>query len=238
MKIMVTGSEGFICGYLVENLLDNGHEVIGIDNFSKYGEIKRSYSNNPNYTFIEGDVCDTPVMISRTGYTGELGFEIYGDPKFIKLIWDVFIDSGIMPAGLACRDLLRMEMKYCLYGNDINEETSPLEAGLNWVVSYKDFFIGVEQIRAQEEKGINKKLIPFILKDKGIPRKGYEIYNTENKIGLVTSGTFSIGLNYGIGIGYIDAKHHHENIFIDIRNKKYLAQVVKPPFIKNYSLHK
>ena len=178
------------------------------------------------------------LLISRTGYTGELGFEILIDNNFIISLWNEIINKGAIPCGLAVRDILRMEMKYCLYGNDIDEKTTPIEAGLNWVVSSKDKFIGKDKIRMQETRGVNKKLKPFILKDRGIPRKGYKIYNKEKEIGVVTSGTFSIGLNYGIGIGYIDSECENENIFIDIRNKKYLAEVVKPPFIKNYSLHK
>ena len=177
------------------------------------------------------------LLISRTGYTGELGFEILLDNNLVIPLWQEIIKKGAAPCGLAVRDVLRMEMKYCLYGNDINEDITPLEAGLNWVISLNNNFIGQKYILKQKKNGVKKKLIPFILKDRGIPRKGYEIFDEENVIGEVTSGTFSIGLNHGIGIGYIDRRHKKSDIFIGIRDKKCLAKIIQAPFIEKYSLH-
>jgi len=178
-------------------------------------------------------------LLSRTGYTGELGFEVLGSHSFILELWDKLINKGVEPCGLAVRDILRMEMKYCLYGNDINEETSPIEAGLGWVVdlSKKDF-IGKSVLIKQKSNGIEKKLICFKMQDKCIPRKDYLIYNKENiKIGKVTSGTYSIGLEYGIGIGYIESEYLEKDLYIELRNKKFKGIIIKPPFIEKYSLH-
>ena len=180
------------------------------------------------------------ILISRTGYTGELGFEILGDNKTILDIWTNLISLGASPCGLAVRDILRMEMKYCLYGNDINEETTPLEAGLNWIVKLsKNDFIGKNILIKQRDKGIKKKLIAFKMLDKCIPRRGYKIFHENKIIGEVTSGTFSLGLEVGIGIGYVNQGHSNVNnkIFLEIRGKKNIGKIIKPPFIKSYSLY-
>jgi len=178
-------------------------------------------------------------LLGRTGYTGELGFEILGDHNLISKLWNELINKGVEPCGLAVRDVLRMEMKYCLYGNDINEKTSPIEAGLGWVVNLsKKDFIGKSSLIKQKNNGIEKKLICFKMLDKCIPRKDYLIYNKENiKIGKVTSGTYSIGLEYGIGIGYIQNNHLDKDLYIDLRNKKFKGILIKPPFIEKFSLH-
>ena len=145
-----------------------------------------------------------------------------------------------MPAGLAVRDVLRMEMKYCLYGNDINQSINPLEAGLSWVVDFsKDNFIGRNKLLDIKSRGCKQKLSGFIMLDKGIPRKNYEIYSNNIKIGFVTSGTHSPSLEKGIGLGYINSTHSiiGNMISIKIRDKFVNAKIVKTPFIKTYSLH-
>ena len=150
------------------------------------------------------------VLLSRTGYTGELGFEILSTAIIIESIWKLLLKLKAVPCGLAVRDILRLEMKYCLYGNDINEKCTPLDAGLNWVVNFsKNHFVGKNALIKQKKNGIKNKLIAFQMLEKCIPRKNYFIYSNNTKIGEVTSGTFSIGLKYGIGMGYI------KNSFID-----------------------
>ena len=179
-------------------------------------------------------------LLSRTGYTGELGFEILGGHNLISKLWNEFINNGVEPCGLAVRDILRMEMKYCLYGNDINEQTSPIEAGLSWVVDLsKNNFIGKNILDQQKIDGVEKKLICFKMQDKCIPRKNYLIYDKENiKIGEVTSGTYSIGLEYGIGIAYVKNDYLEKDLYIELRNKKYKGVIIKPPFIEKFSLHR
>ena len=162
-----------------------------------------------------------------------------GRHELILNLWTQLIKKGVEPCGLAVRDVLRMEMKYCLYGNDIDEDVSPLEAGLNWVVQLsKEDFIGKNILNNQNKNGINKKLICFKMLDKCIPRKGYKIYCKNNKeIGKVTSGTYSIGLKYGIGMGYINTSYSSKDLFIELRNRQFKGTIVKPPFIEKFSLH-
>ena len=192
------------------------------------------------YSYEDGIVCGYSVMVSRTGYTGELGFEIYGDKNSIISIWNELVDAGAKPAGLAARDILRMEMKYCLYGNDIDDTTNPIEAGLSWVISLdKEEFIGKDAILEVKVNGQSRQLIAFIMEDQGIPRKGYEIFIDSKKVGVVTSGTQSLILKTGIGLAYVDCPFHisGQKIFIHIRNKFIPARIIKPPFIKETSLH-
>ena len=180
------------------------------------------------------------MLLSRTGYTGELGFEILGEHEAIIIIWNEVVKLGATPCGLAVRDILRLEMKYCLYGNDINESTSPLEAGLDWITKLsKDNFIGKNVLLKQKDNGIKKKLVSFKMIDKCIPRTGYEIFYKDEKIGSVTSGTFSLKLKLGIGIGYINYNFSKINqyIYINIRGNKKKGEIIKPPFIKDFSLH-
>ena len=192
------------------------------------------------YTFIEIKYNGEDIILSRTGYTGELGYEIYAKHSAIIDIWTDLIKLGVAPCGLAVRDVLRMEMKYCLYGNDINEETNPIEAGLGWITFLgKDNLIGKDSIVSYKDH-IDKKLISFIMLDRGIPRKGYSIYSNGDKIGEVTSGTQSPKLKSGIGLGYVDLKYSKIGTQIDIiiRDKPIKAEVVKPPFINGTSLLK
>jgi len=188
------------------------------------------------YSYSDANILGKNIMLSRTGYTGELGYEIYGNHKDIVEIWEELINLGVEPCGLASRDILRMEMKYCLYGNDIDESTTPIEAGLSWITNMdKKFFIGKEKLINNNSK---TKLVAFQMLERGIPRKDYEINVNSIKIGRVTSGTQSFILKTGIGMGYVYSKYDkiNQQIEINIRGKNIRAQIVKPPFIKETSL--
>jgi aminomethyltransferase len=193
------------------------------------------------YSFVKGTFAGVDnVLISATGYTGAGGVEIYFEDKSDSAdkIWNAIFEAGktigIKPAGLASRDTLRLEMGYCLYGNDINDTTSPLEAGLGWITKLTKPFIGREKIELKKKGGLQKKLVGFEMMEKGIPRQGYEIKDFSGAtIGEVTSGTQSPSLNKAIGLGYvrdtfsnIDAK-----IYIKVRDKLLQARVVKLPFL-------
>jgi len=192
------------------------------------------------YNFVVGDFAGVEhVIISATGYTGSGGFEIYCKNSDAKQIWDkVFeagADFGIKPIGLAARDTLRLEMGYCLYGNDIDDTTSPIEAGLGWITKFTKDFTNSEAIKAEKARGIENKLIAFELDERGIPRQGYDIVDHNgNKIGRVTSGTMSPSLGKGIGLGYVPKvfADFHSKINIQIRKKAIPATVIKLPFYK------
>ncbi len=179
------------------------------------------------------------VIISATGYTGSGGFEIYCKNSEVEQVWNKIMeagkDFGIKPIGLAARDTLRLEMGYCLYGNDINDTTSPLEAGLGWITKFTKDFINSENLKKQKEEGVKRKLIGFELNERGIPRHDYEIVDKEGKnIGIVTSGTMAPSLSKGIGMGYVTIENSAPGteIFIQIRNKPVAATIVKTPFYK------
>lgn len=179
------------------------------------------------------------VIISATGYTGSGGFEIYCKNDEVEQIWNKVFeagkDFGIKPIGLAARDTLRLEMGFCLYGNDIDETTSPLEAGLGWITKFTKDFINSESLKKEKEEGIKNKLIGFELKDRGIPRHDYEIADKDGKvIGRVTSGTMAPSLKKAIGMGYVTKENSAPDteIFINIRNKPVAAVIVKTPFYK------
>lgn len=192
------------------------------------------------YTFKQGTFADVPnILISATGYTGSGGFEIYFPQANAKEIWDKIFDAGkvygIKPVGLGARDTLRLEMGYSLYGNDLNDTTTPLEAGLGWITKFTKSFIGDEKLKQQKEKGVEKRLVGFELLERGIPREGYAIQNAlGQEIGKVTSGTQSPSLSKGIGLGYVDTSFAvvGEEIYISVRNKQLKAQIVKLPFYK------
>jgi len=194
------------------------------------------------YHFVESTLAGVDnVIISNTGYTGSGGFELYFYPQYAQQIWKAIFeagkDFGIKPAGLGARDTLRLEMGYCLYGNDIDETTSPIEAGLGWIVKFTEGnnFIDREYLWKQKNEGIKRKLVGFEMLKKAIPRHGYKIYSIDEKqIGYITSGTMSPMLKKGIALGYIDVayKEFGTEVLIDIRGKKYKARVVKPPFWK------
>ena len=193
------------------------------------------------YTFKKGNIGNITdgAIISATGYTGAGGFEIYMYNEFAADIWNSIMeagaDIGIKPVGLGARDTLRLEMGYCLYGNDIDETTSPIEAGLGWITKFTKHFINDLNIKSQKEKGVSQKLIGLIMIDKGIPRQGYEIFNADDDlIGKVTSGTMSPSMGIGIGMGYIDVSYTapETEVFVEIRNRKLKARVVKFPILK------
>jgi len=188
------------------------------------------------YNFIVGDFAGIDnVIISATGYTGSGGFEIYCKNSEVQQIWDKVTKAGAKPIGLAARDTLRLEMGYCLYGNDINDTTSPLEAGLGWITKFTKDFTNSEALEEQKRKGVERKLIAFELDDRGIPRQGYDIVDGQGKkIGEVTSGTMSPMLGKGIGLGYVPMVFTDVNSKINIRIRKNAvpATVVKLPFYK------
>ena len=179
------------------------------------------------------------VIISATGYTGSGGFEIYCKNSEVEQVWNKVFDAGkpfgIKPIGLAARDTLRLEMGFCLYGNDINDTTSPLEAGLGWITKFTKEFTNSENLKKQKEAGVSRKLVGFEMIDRGIPRHDYEIVDADgNNIGIVTSGTQSPSLGIAIGMGYVKTEFTsvESEIYIRIRNKDIKAKVVKTPFYK------
>ncbi|MBO6607084.1 glycine cleavage system aminomethyltransferase GcvT [Psychroserpens sp.] len=188
------------------------------------------------YNFIVGDFAGIEhVIISATGYTGSGGFEIYCKNSEVKQIWDKVIEAGATPIGLAARDTLRLEMGYCLYGNDIDETTSPIEAGLGWITKFTKTFTNSEALEDEKRRGPEQKLVGFELDDRGIPRHGYDIVDSEGRtIGRVTSGTMSPSLGKGIGLGYVPAilAQPGSKINIQVRKKAIPATVVKLPFYK------
>jgi aminomethyltransferase len=177
------------------------------------------------------------VIISATGYTGSGGFEIYCKNEQVNEIWRKVFEVGqnydIKPIGLAARDTLRLEMGYCLYGNDINESTSTIEAGLSWITKFTKEFTNSKYLKNEKETGPKRKLVTFETIERGIPRKDYEIYSNENnKIGIVTSGTMSPSFNKGIGMGYVETGYTKigEFVFIKIREKLIKSKIIKLPF--------
>lgn len=199
-------------------------------------------SDIPYYHFSVGDFAGVPqVIISNTGYTGAGGFELYFYPEDAGRIWDAVFDAGaefgIKPAGLGARDTLRLEMGFCLYGNDIDDTTSPLEAGLGWITKFVDGknFTNRVALEKQKAEGVGRKLVGFEMIDRGIPRHGYELADAEgNGIGHVTSGTMSPTRKIGIGLGYVQTAFSKPGteIYLVNRGRKLKAQVVKPPFRK------
>ncbi len=196
----------------------------------------------PYYTFVTAELGGfEKVIISNTGYTGSGGFELYFYSSEGPGLWDLIMEAGkefgIIPAGLASRDTLRLEMGFCLYGNDLNETTSPIEAGLGWITKFTDnnIFIDKNFLLEQREKGVRRKLKGFEMIDRGIPRQHYEVYNVKGeKIGEVSSGTMSPVLKKGIGMAYINPDNAKigTEIIIRIRNKDLRAKLVKTPFVK------
>lgn len=192
------------------------------------------------YNFVVADFAGIAnVIISATGYTGSGGFEIYCKNQEVKQVWDKVIEAGanfgIKPIGLAARDTLRLEMGYCLYGNDITDDTSPFEAGLGWITKFTKDFVNSEALAKEKEHGLERKLVAFELDDRGIPRQGYDIVDGQGKkIGEVTSGTMSPSLGKGIGLGYVPKifAEAGSKINIQIRKNAISATVVKLPFYK------
>jgi aminomethyltransferase len=178
------------------------------------------------------------VLISATGYTGAGGFEIYVPNSAAQPVWDAIMEAGrsygLQPIGLAARDTLRLEMGFCLYGNDIDDSTSPIEAGLGWITKFSKDFIDKDVLAAQKEEGTERRLIGFVMEERGIPRKDYPLLSLDGeRIGHVTSGTMSPMLKKGIGMGYVrsEFKSPETEIAVEIRGKQVRAKVVRPPFI-------
>jgi aminomethyltransferase len=192
------------------------------------------------YHFEVGDFAGFPnVIISATGYTGSGGFEIYCKNSEVETIWNKAFEAGaafgIKPIGLAARDTLRLEMGFCLYGNDINDTTSPLEAGLGWITKFNKDFVNSGNLKKQKEVGVTRKLVGFEMQERAVPRHDYEIVDANgNVIGLVTSGTMAPTLGIGIGLGYVTVENSavDSEIFIRIRKNDVAAKVVKLPFYK------
>lgn len=192
------------------------------------------------YTFQVGTFAGVEnVTVSATGYTGAGGFEIYFPNAVAQQVWDAVFEAGaafgIKPIGLAARDTLRLEMGFCLYGNDINDTTSPLEAGLGWITKFTKEFIDSDRLKEQKEAGVTRKLVGFELVDRGIPRHDYPIVDADgNEIGIVTSGTMSPSTGKAIGLGYVPTalSTPDSEIYIQVRNKALKAVVVKLPFYK------
>jgi aminomethyltransferase len=192
------------------------------------------------YHFFEAKIACFDMIISRTGYTGELGYELYfkGDEKAAEEIWSSIFEAGkefdIQPIGLGARDTLRLEMGFCLYGNDIDQTTNPLEAGLGWITKLnKTDFIGKEALLKVKADGIKRKLIPLISDEKAFPRHGYDLTADGKKIGTITSGTVSPVLDKAIALGYVDSEYANLDTKINflIREKEIPARIVKLPFV-------
>ena len=190
------------------------------------------------YNFKTGNIAGIDeVILSRTGYTGEIGFELYVKSELAKQLWEAIFTTSVelRPIGLAARDTLRLEKGFCLYGNDINDTTSPIEAGLSWITKLNKDVIDAKRLKEQKEGGVTRKLVGLELIDKGIARKDYPIVDADgNKIGVVTSGTMSPTLNAAIAMGYVPKilSKIDTEVLIQVRNKKLKARVVSFPFVK------
>jgi len=190
------------------------------------------------YNFKMGSISGVDdVILSRTGYTGEIGFELYVKNEDVKQLWEALFTTSIemKPIGLAARDTLRLEKGFCLYGNDINDTTSPIEAGLGWITKFTKEFINHEQLKAQKEGSATRKLVGIQLVDKGIARKDYPIVDSDgNEIGIVTSGTMSPTLNKAIAMAYVpkELSKVGSEVYIQVRKKQLKAEVVALPFVK------
>ncbi len=191
------------------------------------------------YHCLPGVVAGVNCIISRTGYTGEDGFELYCAPVDVVGLWNDLLsagkDKGLLPAGLGARDTLRLEAAYCLYGHELDEQTNPLEANLSWTVKLqKGNFVGRDALLQVKEQGPRRKLVGVVLIDRGVPRGGYLIYDNDQPIGVLTSGAPGITVNKNIGLGYVDAAHAviGNSVQIDIRGRRIAAQIVALPFYK------
>ena len=190
------------------------------------------------YHHREASLCGVPIYVGATGYTGERGFELYVPADKAAMVWSILMEAGkpqgIVPCGLGARDTLRLEKGFCLHGNDIDASRTPVEAGLTWTVGWKTDFIGKAALVEQKASGPDLKLVAFLMKDRGIPRKGYAIVDSQGaEIGVVTSGTQSPSLGEAIGLGYVPVSHaaNGSALFIAIRDKCIAAEVVSLPFL-------
>ena len=235
----------FIQSHLVVKNLSSDISLIAVQGpnsraiLKNFDEFRNSVNDLDFYHF--NDISDNQELriISRTGYTGELGYEVYGSHEYIKNIWNQLVEKlSVPPIGLAARDILRLEMCYRLYGNDMNEKISPYECGLGWVV--KDLtcnkFVGSDAIK-NIKKSMSQKLVCIEMKDKCIPRKGYRLVSNNDDVGFISSGAFSPNLKKGIAMAFVDYNRiDKNNLYVKIRNRMFLATIVKPPFLKETSL--
>ncbi len=201
----------------------------------------KSFDGLYYYNFVEEILNGKKVIVSRTGYTGEDGFEIYSDWHNQKDIWDILYKAGqefgLKPVGLGARDTLRLEARFALHGNDISEDTTPVQAGLSWIVAFnKDSFIGKPMLIKQREEGTANRLVGFEMIDRGIPRQGYDILRNGQVVGKVTSGTMSPVLSIGIGMGYIENISSDDNLSVSVHGKNKRIKIKKGSFvpIKSY----
>jgi len=203
-------------------------------------------SDLPFYRFREGRVADVPTVVSRTGYTGEDGFELYADAADTPTVWDALLEAGeehgLEPTGLGARDSLRLEMGYALHGNDLDTEHTPLEAGLDRIVRLDEgrTFIGSDALREQKQRGVRRKLVGLGLRERGFPRPGYSIVHADEAVGSVTSGTVSPTLDRGIALGYVPVELAEvgEELAVRIRNRDVPASVEELPFYTGGSLRR
>ena len=195
-------------------------------------------SRSNYYNFKGGCSAEiNDVILSRTGYTGEIGYELYVKNKDVKKLWNALFNTSIIikPIGLAARDTLRLEKGFCLYGNDINDTTSPIEAGLGWITKFNKKFINANNLKIEQKNGPKRKLVGLELKDKGIARNGYNILDSKDvEIGKITSGSMSPTLNKAIAMGYISSEMSDigNEVFVQIRNKKIRSIIISLPFVK------
>ena len=207
------------------------------DVFAKLSPTRRDgqpWEDLTYYTFAEGTLLGSNVLVSATGYTGAGGVEIYVAPEGVAAIWEALLDAGVPPCGLGARDTLRMEMGFCLYGNDIDDTTSPISAGLGWVTKFTKDFVDADTLKAHKADGTPRRLRGLVMDDRGIPRQGYDVVDAADQVvGTVTSGTMSPSLDHGIGMAYLDrdVSALGTDLFVQIRNKKVACHVVKFPFL-------
>ena len=230
-------------GVSLNNRSDD-YSLLAVQGPNSGGVLKKLVSNMPElecYHFTKGKVAGIDMIISRTGYTGELGYELYfkGDVSQAEKVWEEIFKAGkefeIQPVGLAARDSLRLEMGYCLYGNDIDQTTNPIEAGLGWITKTdKGDFIGKDVILKAKQTGPGRKLVAMISDEKTFPRKGYDITAVGKKVGIITSGTVSPVLEKPVALGYVDEPFNApgSEVAFKIRDKEFPAVVTKLPFVK------
>ena len=230
----------------LENISDST-ALLGVQGPKSLATLQKLTSENISkieyYSFIHGLLAGVPMIISRTGYTGELGFELFfdADVETGKKVWDAIFHAGkefgIQPVGLGARDTLRLEMGFCLYGNDIDQTTHPLEAGLGWITKLtKKEFNGRSVLLKAREEGLKRKLVGFTLQDRTLARHGYEIAYNGKVVGYVTSGTFSPSLKKGIGMGYVSAELANAGniVSVRVRGKEVPATIIVMPFLQNH----
>ena len=230
-------------GVSIKNRSDE-YSLLAVQGPNSEEVIKKLMNEQPDleyYHFKKGKLAGVEMIISRTGYTGEIGYELYftGDESAAEKVWSEIFGAGkdfdIQPVGLAARDSLRLEMGYCLYGNDIDKTTNPIEAGLGWITKLeKPDFIGKDAILKVKQEGIKRKLVAMISDEKTFPRKGYEIISSGNKVGVITSGTVSPVLEKPIALGYVDKPYNSpgSEVSFKIRDKEFPARITKLPFVK------